>query len=505
MTKPTDARLPVPEDPALAMPDDPAERLLDEFARLTGSVTAPVWRPGRTRARGMILALLGTGLLVLGAAVVLARMPGSQLVGGGPSAEPSPSSSATSAPATPATPAPGAFAACPITRPTPAFLPPSIDFVPPTPPAYYHSSWYGNAHLWTMLNVAGEIWTDLPADQNGYGQKVFWWSADWHYQTELQPTLTVVGMRLDAPGSFTVPPPGTNAGADFGEAMLQGIDVPSTGCWRITGTYREASLSYVVWVGEVPSSAPSPSPELVDGLPVSIDGEPVLVGAAASSAIEASTDDTSFLVGGWLYNVGARTCTMALTNESPWITSCGGYHLLSRPMTGTAEIAVAQGRSSFSSGSVAEGSVLPIVLRVHTHDPSCPVSERIDCAHLAVLDELVWEGTVEPMPSPASTRPPGGLSQADAVAAALTFAARNSIANPKLVSATAGPYLDVAPPGADIPGDQWVWAIVVAGSFPPPDCATGTPTPTCLPNVPTQVVVLDYVTGSVVLAEAPAP
>jgi hypothetical protein len=496
MTEPAAGRSATPEESTRPIADDPAERMLDEFARLTGSATAPTWRPRATRARGAVPALLGTGLLVLAAAVVLARLPGSQLVGGGPTTAPSPVSSST---AGSSTPAPGAFAACPITHPTPAFIPPSVDLVPPTPPTYYHSAWYGTAHLWTMLNAEGEVWS------TAYGQKVFWWSADWHYQTELQPALTIVGTRLDAPGSFRIPPPATNAGADFGEAMLQGVEMPSDGCWRITGTYRDASLSFVVWVGDEPSSSPSPSPELVDGLPVSIDGEPVLVGTAASSAIEASTDDTSFLVGGWLYNLGARTCTMALTNESPWITSCGGYHLLSRPMTGTAEIAVAQGRSSFSIGSVAEGSVLPIVLRVHTHDPSCPVSERIDCAHLAVLDELMWEGSAEPMPSPPSTRPPGGTSEADAVAAALSFAARNSIAHPKLVSATAGPYLDVAPPGADIAGDQWVWAIVVAGSFPPPDCASGAPTPTCLPNVPTQLVVLDYLTGSVVLAEAPAP
>jgi hypothetical protein len=504
MTKPTDARLPVPEDPALAMPDDPAERLLDEFARLTGSVTAPVWRPGRTRARGMILALLGTGLLVLGAAVVLARMPGSQLVGGGPSAEPSSSSSATAAPAALATPAPGAFAACPLTIPDPPFPHPSVAFVPATAPG--DRAWYGNARLWTMLNVAGEIWTDLPTSENGYSQKVFWWSVDWPYQSEPQPAISVSGNRLDSPGSFAVPPPGTNAGAsDIGEAMLQGIDVPSTGCWRITGSYKGASLSFVVWVGNPPVTSPSPSPELVNGLPVSINGEPVLVGSAASSAIEASTDDTSFLVGGWLYNRGTIYCALVLTNESPWETWCGGYHLLSRPVPGSPQIVIARGLSNVTIGEPAEGSVIPIVLRVRTHDPACASTPRIDCAHLAVFDDLVWEGTTEPIPNPASTRPPGGISKADAVAAALSFAARSSVAQPELVSATAGPYLDVAPPGADIPGDQWVWAIVVAGSFPPPDCATGAPTPTCLPNVPTQLVVLDYATGSVVVAEAPAP
>ena len=57
-----------------------------------------------------------------------------------------------------------------------------------------------------------------------------------------------MGRQLDGPGRFTSPAHGTNAGADFGSAMLMGIDVPTAGCWQITATYRKASLSYVAWV-----------------------------------------------------------------------------------------------------------------------------------------------------------------------------------------------------------------------------------------------------------------
>jgi hypothetical protein len=32
--------------------------------------------------------------------------------------------------------------------------------------------------------------------------------------------------------------------------MLIGVAVPTTGCWRITATYRGATLSYVAWVGD---------------------------------------------------------------------------------------------------------------------------------------------------------------------------------------------------------------------------------------------------------------
>jgi hypothetical protein len=57
----------------------------------------------------------------------------------------------------------------------------------------------------------------------------------------------VTGRRLDAAGTFSFGP-GTNAGADFGTAMLVGIDVPSVGCWEITGRYHAATLSYTVLV-----------------------------------------------------------------------------------------------------------------------------------------------------------------------------------------------------------------------------------------------------------------
>ena len=101
-----------------------------------------------------------------------------------------------------------------------------------------------------MLRFEGEIWTGLPrGPSGGYGQKTFWWSARWPWREELMPVITVTGHRLDGPGSFQAGPPGTNAGADFGMAMLIGVEIPSTGCWEITGSYRGARLSYVVWVG----------------------------------------------------------------------------------------------------------------------------------------------------------------------------------------------------------------------------------------------------------------
>ena len=139
-------------------------------------------------------------------------------------------------------------ATCRLAKPTRPFLPPAR--YPSRPPAHYGAEWYGTARLWTMLQRDSEVWYSHPRGPGGFGQKTFWWSVEWKVANELQPAITVTGRRLDGPGGFTSPGPGTNAGADFGTAMLIGVAIPTTGCWRITAIYRGATLSYVAWVGD---------------------------------------------------------------------------------------------------------------------------------------------------------------------------------------------------------------------------------------------------------------
>jgi hypothetical protein len=134
---------------------------------------------------------------------------------------------------------------CAVTRPNPPFVAPSPHLA--SPPAHYGAAWFGSASLWTMLNHEGELWAELPKSPEGFGQKTFWWSADWRPGEEPEPAITVTGTRVDGPGTFSFAG-GTNAGADFGVAMLVGIDIPTAGCWEITGQYRDATLSYVVRV-----------------------------------------------------------------------------------------------------------------------------------------------------------------------------------------------------------------------------------------------------------------
>jgi hypothetical protein len=129
------------------------------------------------------------------------------------------------------------------TAPNPPFVPPAP--YPATVPAGIF--WYGTDDLWTTLRVDG-TWHGLPRNANGFRQKVFWWHPGFDGRIERTPELTVTGRRLDAAGSFVRPPPATNAeSADFGGwTILTGIDVPTAGCWELTGSYRSSIVTFIV-------------------------------------------------------------------------------------------------------------------------------------------------------------------------------------------------------------------------------------------------------------------
>ena len=137
----------------------------------------------------------------------------------------------------------GDLAHCPITKPTGDFQPPQQGEIPAS------KAWYGSPILWTYLDRDGEVWEGLPRSESGLTQKTFWFSTLFGGgHVEPQPEIFVIGDRIGQPGQFGFGP-GTNAGAEFGSAMLVGVDVPTEGCWNVTAHYRGAALNYVVWVG----------------------------------------------------------------------------------------------------------------------------------------------------------------------------------------------------------------------------------------------------------------
>ena len=91
-------------------------------------------------------------------------------------------------------------------------------------------------------------WEALPHNPEGYTQKVFWWREGYSVGEEPEPALTVTAERLDGKVPSIQGSKATNASAsDIGSAMLVGVDLPTLGCWKITGKYRDAELSFVVW------------------------------------------------------------------------------------------------------------------------------------------------------------------------------------------------------------------------------------------------------------------
>lgn len=134
---------------------------------------------------------------------------------------------------------------CPVTTlQDPPFIPPS----PYDALGFEGDFWYGSNSLWTAVREDG-IWEGLPHNPSGYTEKVFWWREGYVWTEEPEPDLIVTGERLDAPAPALIASKGTNAYAsDIGSAMLVGVDFPTLGCWKITGKYADAELSFVVWV-----------------------------------------------------------------------------------------------------------------------------------------------------------------------------------------------------------------------------------------------------------------
>ena len=134
---------------------------------------------------------------------------------------------------------------CPIT------VPQDPPFVPPAPYdslGFEGEFWYGSDSLWTAVRENG-IWEALPHNPEGYTQKVFWWRDGYVWTEEPEPALSITAERLDGPAPVLRGSGATNAyAADIGSAMLIGVDLPTLGCWKITGKYRDAELSFVVWV-----------------------------------------------------------------------------------------------------------------------------------------------------------------------------------------------------------------------------------------------------------------
>jgi hypothetical protein len=144
----------------------------------------------------------------------------------------------------------GAPESCPVTKPL------AHPFVPPAP---YPSQtipdgfWFGTEKLWIQLPTDG-TWKGLPhyrPTDTAFRNKLFWWREGYDWHNNAQPMLKVTGKRLDSPAPPLVTDGHANAGwtGDSNHSFIvSGIDIPTLGCWKITGRFEDAELSFVIWV-----------------------------------------------------------------------------------------------------------------------------------------------------------------------------------------------------------------------------------------------------------------
>lgn len=135
---------------------------------------------------------------------------------------------------------------CPVTKP------PTPPFAPPAPYPSDHQIWIGSPKLWTNIPRGGFLGHYTP-DGGRFCKKVFWWSEGYDWRKENPPELTITLKRLDGTAPTLFAADHANAGWTNDSKhpfMVQAIFIPTIGCWKITGRYKEQELSYVVWLAK---------------------------------------------------------------------------------------------------------------------------------------------------------------------------------------------------------------------------------------------------------------
>jgi hypothetical protein len=126
----------------------------------------------------------------------------------------------------------------------------NIEFREPWPKT---PSWYGTEALAVILPPNGAWRTTSRASR--IAVKLFWFSTEFQAAAESgfdkreQIGFTVTIRRLDeGPDDAVISGPTWAGNGDLGDnwTQLTGIDFRSAGCWEITGTFLDQSLSFIV-------------------------------------------------------------------------------------------------------------------------------------------------------------------------------------------------------------------------------------------------------------------
>ena len=109
--------------------------------------------------------------------------------------------------------------------------------------------WYGSDALWTALPDDGVWHVKDNVDKNGgYATKLIFWHNGFDWRKEREPNFTLTGKRLDADAPAIVIRGCDPVFAPAVGAMMIGLDVPTTGCWKFAARYHAHALTFVVLV-----------------------------------------------------------------------------------------------------------------------------------------------------------------------------------------------------------------------------------------------------------------
>ena len=232
-----------------------------------------------------------------------------------------------------------------------------------------------------------------------------------------------------------------------------------------TATFAPSALS-----SPAPTSAQGPGP-IVDGVPTTFNGVPVLRGDALRAAVAASTDATPFLAGGWFQSIYSHITSYCPAFRPPQaVDTCGNNVLLYDEQVGWTRTAMTGGETfDLVSDLLTMPVDRPAVLLVHTHDPACvdAGAKGFDCAHLPVVSMVEWTGpivTARPSPTPVGTPPTTTISRAKAIALARPHTGERASLVLRVRCVAVAPYssvwsLQLPPPQPD----EWLWSIVFVG------------------------------------------
>ncbi|MGZ6295571.1 MAG: hypothetical protein ACXWPV_00360 [Candidatus Limnocylindrales bacterium] len=145
------------------------------------------------------------------------------------------------------------------------------------------------------------------------------------------------------------------------------------------------------------SPEPTASPTVAtypDGIPRSVDGQPVLRPAEARDQAAHATDDTPFLLGGWADRT-VMFCALMLPRppaETALLPSCNPTEI-GEALGATDGLPVAfVGGASSTAGFPTRG---PLIVKVHAHDPlaeQCQEATKSACRQAIVVEAVVWNG-----------------------------------------------------------------------------------------------------------------